>query len=275
MSLSPTEADFVRKLVYDRSAIVLDESKEYLIKSRLESLALETGHESIDALLGETRRGTVGLESKVVEALTTNETSFFRDVAPFECLKKNLLPKVLEKRQTSRSLTIWCAACSTGQEPYSISMLLHEHFPNLADWNVRIFGTDISDQVLERARSGRYRQLEVNRGLPATMLIKYFTRSGTQWEVAEHVRKRVEFSNLNLIGEWKLSRRPDIVFLRNVLIYFDVPTKRKILERVAREMIRDGGLFLGASETTLNVDPQWTRVGCDKAGYYQVGPETR
>lgn len=275
MSLSPTEADFVRKLVYDRSAIVLDESKEYLIKSRLESLALETGHESIDALLGETRRGTVGLESKVVEALTTNETSFFRDVAPFECLKKNLLPKVLEKRQTSRSLTIWCAACSTGQEPYSISMLLHEHFPNLTDWNVRIFGTDISDQVLERARSGRYRQLEVNRGLPATMLIKYFTRSGTQWEVAEHVRKRVEFSNLNLIGEWKLSRRPDIVFLRNVLIYFDVPTKRKILERVAREMIRDGGLFLGASETTLNVDPQWTRVGCDKAGYYQVGPETR
>lgn len=275
MSLSPTEADFVRKLVYDRSAIVLDESKEYLIKSRLESLALETGHESIDALLGETRRGTVGLESKVVEALTTNETSFFRDVAPFECLKKNLLPKVLEKRQTSRSLTIWCAACSTGQEPYSISMLLHEHFPNLADWNVRIFGTDISDQVLERARSGRYRQLEVNRGLPATMLIKYFTRSGTQWEVVEHVRKRVEFSNLNLIGEWKLSRRPDIVFLRNVLIYFDVPTKRKILERVAREMIRDGGLFLGASETTLNVDPQWTRVGCDKAGYYQVGPETR
>ena len=275
MSLSPTEADFVRKLVYDRSAIVLDESKEYLIKSRLESLALETGHESIDALLGETRRGTVGLESKVVEALTTNETSFFRDVAPFECLKKNLLPKVLEKRQTSRSLTIWCAACSTGQEPYSISMLLHEHFPNLADWNVRIFGTDISDQVLERARSGRYRQLEVNRGLPATMLIKYFTRSGTQWEVAEHVRKRVEFSNLNLIGEWKLSRRPDIVFLRNVLIYFDVPTKRKILERVAREMIRDGGLFLGASETTLNIDPQWTRVGCDKAGYYQVGPETR
>lgn len=275
MSLSPTEADFVRKLVYDRSAIVLDESKEYLIKSRLESLALETGHESIDALLGETRRGTVGLESKVVEALTTNETSFFRDVAPFECLKKNLLPKVLEKRQTSRSLTIWCAACSTGQEPYSISMLLHEHFPNLTDWNVRIFGTDISDQVLERARSGRYRQLEVNRGLPATMLIKYFTRSGTQWEVVEHVRKRVEFSNLNLIGEWKLSRRPDIVFLRNVLIYFDVPTKRKILERVAREMIRDGGLFLGASETTLNVDPQWTRVGCDKAGYYQVGPETR
>ena len=275
MSLSPTEADFVRKLVYDRSAIVLDESKEYLIKSRLESLALETGHESIDALLGETRRGTVGLESKVVEALTTNETSFFRDVAPFECLKKNLLPKVLEKRQTSRSLTIWCAACSTGQEPYSISMLLHEHFPNLADWNVRIFGTDISDQVLERARSGRYRQLEVNRGLPATMLIKYFTRSGTQWEVVEHVRKRVEFSNLNLIGEWKLSRRPDIVFLRNVLIYFDVPTKRKILERVAREMNGDGGLFLGASETTLNVDPQWTRVGCDKAGYYQVGPETR
>lgn len=275
MSLSPTEADFVRKLVYDRSAIVLDESKEYLIKSRLESLALETGHESIDALLGETRRGTVGLESKVVEALTTNETSFFRDVAPFECLKKNLLPKVLEKRQTSRSLTIWCAACSTGQEPYSISMLLHEHFPNLTDWNVRIFGTDISDQVLERARSGRYRQLEVNRGLPATMLIKYFTRSGTQWEVVEHVRKRVEFSNLNLIGEWKLSRRPDIVFLRNVLIYFDVPTKRKILERVAREMIRDGGLFLGASETTLNIDPQWTRVGCDKAGYYQVGPETR
>ncbi|MCB9582766.1 MAG: protein-glutamate O-methyltransferase CheR [Polyangiaceae bacterium] len=275
MSLSPTEADFVRKLVYDRSAIVLDESKEYLIKSRLESLALETGHESIDALLGETRRGTVGLESKVVEALTTNETSFFRDVAPFECLKKNLLPKVLEKRQTSRSLTIWCAACSTGQEPYSISMLLHEHFPNLTDWNVRIFGTDISDQVLERARSGRYRQLEVNRGLPATMLIKYFTRSGTQWEVVEHVRKRVEFSNLNLIGEWKLSRRPDIVFLRNVLIYFDVPTKRKILERVAREMNGDGGLFLGASETTLNVDPQWTRVGCDKAGYYQVGPETR
>ena len=275
MSLSPTEADFVRKLVYDRSAIVLDESKEYLIKSRLESLALETGHESIDALLGETRRGTVGLESKVVEALTTNETSFFRDVAPFECLKKNLLPKVLEKRQTSRSLTIWCAACSTGQEPYSISMLLHEHFPNLADWNVRIFGTDISDQVLERARSGRYRQLEVNRGLPATMLIKYFTRSGTQWEVVEHVRKRVKFSNLNLIGEWKLSRRPDIVFLRNVLIYFDVPTKRKILERVAREMNGDGGLFLGASETTLNVDPQWTRVGCDKAGYYQVGPETR
>lgn len=270
MSLSTHQADFVRDLVYRRSAIVLDETKHYLIQARLESLAVQVGYQSVGELLTAAQSGTPDLHTRVVEALTTNETSFFRDRAPFECLRKDVLPKVVNARASKQSLTIWCAACSTGQEPYSIAMMIDEHFPQLRNWSVKILATDISDQVLERARSGKFQQLEVNRGLPATLLVKYFTRIGNQWQIKQELRDVIEFSNLNLIGDWRLPRTPDIVFIRNVLIYFDVETKRGILQRIRKTMSTDGALFLGAAETTLNVDPHWERVSFENTSYYRM-----
>lgn len=275
MSLSAHEASFVQNLVYRRSAIVLDDSKHYLIESRLEPVALQSGFKSIAELIGAANSNKPELQTKIVEALTTNETFFFRDVLPFECLRQKLLPSFMQVRSTTRSLRIWSGACSTGQEPYSIAMLLAEHFPALADWSVRILATDLAEAQLSRARAARYHQLEMNRGLPAQYMVKYFDRVDALWEVKPAVRARVELAQLNLIDAWTLPLRPDIVFLRNVLIYFDHETKKRILERVRQSIAPDGVLFLGSAETTLNIDDKWERVTDGKFSYYRVRPEAR
>ena len=253
----------------EEAAIVLDEGKEYLAESRLGPLARREGIGSIHELVRRLQADRDGeLQRKVIEAMTTNETSFFRDKHPFDVFKSVLLPEIVAHAR-ERQLDIWCAAASTGQEPYSVAMLLRET-PELADWTIRLIATDISEEVLERGRRGRFTQLEVNRGLPAALLVKYFTRSGIDWQIGDDLRRMVEFRQLNLAGPWPSFRKMDVVFMRNVLIYFDVATKREILGRARAVLKPDGSLFLGGAETTLNLDDGYERVQLDKAGLYRV-----
>jgi chemotaxis protein methyltransferase CheR len=268
-SLTPADAEYVRDLLRRRAAIDLDAGKLYLLEQRLEQLAREGGFESIQQIVQHSRRGLGQVDTQIIEAMTTHETLFFRDLQPFEVLCRSVLPELIAARERSRLLTIWSAACSSGQEPYSIAMSLLEHFPAVTEWPVRIVATDISEKVLTRARAGRFQQLEVNRGLPASMLIKYFDRVGADWQIKESVRGLVEFRQLNLLEPWQ-RLRPDIVFMRNVLIYFDVATKRAILKRVGQVMAPDGAMFLGSTETTLNIDDGWERVSAEKTVYYRV-----
>lgn len=271
MSLGIQEYKYVRDLVRDRSAIELGENKAYLVETRLMPLVHQEKLTSIGDLVKRLREEPFnGLHQKVVEAMTTNETSFFRDRSPFEMLKKHLLPELIAKRAVERTLNIWCGACSSGQEPYSISMLLREHFPTLAGWDVTLLATDLSTEILESAREGRYSKLEINRGLPVTLLLKYFENEGLKWQIKEDIRQMVDFRMMNLIGTWPLLPRMDIIFMRNVLIYFDVATKKEILGKIRRVLKPDGYLFLGGSETTLNLDEAFERVVLDKAVCYRL-----
>ncbi|MFO0556244.1 MAG: protein-glutamate O-methyltransferase CheR [Polyangiaceae bacterium] len=270
MSISAGEAAFVCDLVYERSAIVLDQTKTYLLETRLLPLARSNGFESIDAFVVAARRDRGPLQTSIVEALATCETSFFRDLWPFECLQKSVLPALIESRVRQRKLVVWSAACSSGQEVYSIVMTILEHFPDLANWDLRFLATDLSEQILARARSGRYQQLEMNRGLPIRYLTRYFERQDMYWQVRPNVRERVEFKRLNLIDRWSLQDKPDIVFMRNVLIYFDEATKRRILQKVRQSIAPDGALFLGAAETPLNIDDGWERISQAKFSYFRV-----
>ena len=202
--------------------------------------------------------------------MTTNETSFFRDLHPFDALKKTLLPELVIKRGGERILNFWCAAASSGQEPYTVALLLREHFPLLADWTIRFIATDLSAEMVERSRAGRYSQLEMNRGMPAAFLVKYFQRQGVEWQVKEEIRAMIEFRQLDLVRAWPSMPPLDIIFMRNVLIYFDVATKKAILAKVRRLLRPDGYLFLGAAETTLNLDDNFERRQLDKAGCYHL-----
>jgi len=271
MPLNPADAQFLSALVRQRSAIVLEPEKGYLLEARLAPLARTEGFGSIDAMVSHLRSHPPnGLPHKVVEAMTTNETSFFRDLHPFEALRTVVIPEVLQRRQAERRLTIWCAASSSGQEPYTVAMTLLQHFPELAGWSVQILGTDISGPMIARCRAGRYGQLEVNRGLPATLLLKYFEKRGMEWQVKPELQRWCEFRELNLIEPWGPLPPMDVVFLRNVLIYFDLETKRRILDAVRGILNPWGHLFLGGAETTLNLGDRFQRVPFDKAGCYRL-----
>lgn len=270
MAISSSDFNAISQLVRQRAGIVLEPGKEYLVESRLLPLARAEGFASLADLVAELRRlPTNRLHDKVVEAMTTNETSFFRDVHPFETLRTTIIPQLLSRRATERRLRFWCAACSSGQEPYSIALVLREYFPQLSQWEVSILATDISESMLSRARAGCYTQLEVNRGLPAALLVKYFQRQGMMWQVKEEVRRLVEFRSLNLMDSWSLLPPMDIIFMRNVLIYFDVETKKTILGKVRRSLRPDGYLFLGGAETTTNLDEGYEVVRFDKTVCYQ------
>ncbi|WP_010587609.1 CheR family methyltransferase [Schlesneria paludicola] len=269
--METADFEYIRDLCHQRAAIVLDLEKSYLIESRLQPLARTEGLGTIADLVAKMRTTGYGtLHGKVIEAMTTNETSFFRDLQPFEALKKVILPELIARRSLSRQLRIWCAACSTGQEPYTIAMLIEENFPQLAAWDVKILATDLSTQVLERARSGRFNQIEVNRGLPSPLVVKYFQRNGMQWELCERVRNKVEFRQLNLIDAWPAINTMDIVFIRNVLIYFDVQTKKDILGKVRNKLRCDGYLFLGGAESTFSLDDSFVRTEVEKASIYRL-----
>ena len=271
MPIDAVDFNYIRNLVREQSAIVLDDHKEYLVEARLAPLVRRQGCASISELLRGLRdRPPNELHRQVVEAMTTNETSFFRDRIPFEALKHDILPELMEKRAGTRALNIWCSACSNGQEPYSIAMLLQEHFPVLGTWDVHLLATDLSIEVLEKAKQGRYSKIEVNRGLPITLLIKYFENEGLEWRIRQMIRQRVAFRPLNLIESWPHLPAMDIVFLRNVLIYFDVPTKRTILRKIRQVLRPDGYLFLGTAETTMNLDEAYERVVIEKAACYQL-----
>lgn len=270
--ISPETYGYVRDLVYKRAAIVVEPGKEYLVEARLGPVARQAGLPSIDELVRKLRSDERGpLVTQVVEAMTTNETSFFRDVHPFESLRTKILPEIVESRAASRQLRIWCAAASTGQEPYSIAMTIREHFPQLDSWNVSIVATDINATVLGRARAGIFRPLEVNRGLPAPLLVKYFEREGADWRIKTSIRQMVSFQEMNLLDpQWPIFGGQDVVFIRNVLIYFDVPTKRTILGRIRRLLRPDGYLFLGGAETTVNIDDEYQSIRVGQSLCYQA-----
>jgi len=269
--MNSADFDYIRGFVREQAAIVLESGKEYLVESRLQTLARKENIGSLDALISKIRSDPMnGLQRKVLDAMTTNETSFFRDLHPFEALRKTILPELVARRAPTRQLNFWCGAAATGQEPYSVLMLISEHFPELLQWNINFIATDLCGEVLARARSGRFNQLEVNRGLPASLLVKYFARRDAEWEIREDLRRRVEFREMNLVKEWSYLPTLDIVFLRNVLIYFDVETKKAVLAKVRRLLCSGGYLLLGGAETTFNVDDAFERVTTDKTTFYRL-----
>jgi chemotaxis protein methyltransferase CheR len=270
MALDAETFRFIARLVEQNTGIVLDAGKEYLVDTRLAPLLRREQIPTIADLATRIRAGKAdNLVRAICEAMTTNETSFFRDVHPFEHLRLKVLPDLISRRQTTKQLNFWCAASSTGQESYSVLMLIREHFPQLADWKISFLATDIATDVLARAKAGRYSQVEINRGLPATMLVKYFRRDGLEWEIDPSLRKMMEFRELNLSGTWPLMPRADIIFMRNVLIYFSTDMKKQILAKARRNLRDDGYLFLGGAETTLNLDASFERVQGDKGGFYR------
>ena len=271
MSITAPDFDYIQRLVRAQAGLVLEAGKEYLAESRLLPAARKEGLNSIDDLVARLRSRPVdGLHRRVVEAMTINETSFFRDFHPFELLRKFVLPDLVLRREAEQTLVIWCAASSSGQEPYSVAMLLREHFPGLLSWRLRIIASDLSEEILARARQGRYSQLEVNRGLPASYLVKYFTKQGSEWQLKDEVRRMVEFQGINLTAPWPPLPIMDIIFMRNVLIYFEVDNKKLILSRVRRLLRDDGTLFLGGAETTLNLDDAFARSELERSGCYHL-----
>lgn len=271
MTVAAHDFDYIARLVWRSSAIVLEPGKEYLVESRLLPLVRQAGAASIAELVALLQsRGDETLHRRVVSAMTTNETSWFRDRIPFDAFGEHILPEVLAARSRERSLNIWSAGCSTGQEPYSIAMVVAGHMALRPGWTVRILGTDISEEVLDKARRGGYGQLEVNRGLPAAMLVTNFDRAGMEWHLKPALRSMVEFSQLNLALPFPAMPRMDVIFLRNVLIYFDAESKRQVLQRLRGVLRPDGYLILGGAETTLNVDDAWEPVQFDRATCYRL-----
>ena len=273
MSIAKADFDLVAQLAREEAAIVLEPGKEYLVETRLGELASTLGLPGYTELIAALRtpKGKADHLAKVIDALTTNETLFFRDFHPFETLRKVLIPELMQKRAATRQLTIWCGACSTGQEPYSIAMLLREHFPVLQDWRVSILATDLSPRVLKQAQGGSFSQLEVNRGLSASYLVKYFTKEGDRWRIKDEIRKLITFKSMNLIQPWPVMTPFDLVFLRNVMIYFDIPTKKTILKRIRGCLLPHGYLFLGSAETTMNIDPSYQTVTHERTVCYSPG----
>jgi chemotaxis protein methyltransferase CheR len=227
-ALSAVDFDFISALAHRQAAIVLERGKEYLVEARLTPLAEREGFASLAGLIAAMRKDRIegSLHGKAVDALTTNETYFFRDFHPFEALRRTILPELIQQREASRKITVWCAASSTGQEPYSLAMLIREHFPQLASWQIEIIATDLSPTVIRQAEAASYNQIEINRGLPAPYLIKYFTQQGSLWILKPEIRSMVQFRVLNLIQPWPILPPCDLIFIRNVMIYFDVETKK-------------------------------------------------
>jgi chemotaxis protein methyltransferase CheR len=270
MTIAAASYAYVRELVHRRSAIYLEDGKEYLVESRLQPIVQASGEHTLDRLVSRLRSSPEGsLHAQVVEAMTTNETSWFRDRHPYDALESVILPDLLACRARERRLTVWSAATASGQEAYSIAMVLHERLAAHPGWDLRVLASDLSEQMVRRTRAGRYSQLEINRGLPAARLVRHFSRAGTEWQVNEPLRRLVEVRQLNLAAPFPPLPPIDVTFLRNVLIYFRVDSRRQILQRV-RQVLRPGGyLVLGAAETTLDVDA-FERVPHDKATVYRL-----
>lgn len=257
------DADFVflQALLKNETGFLLEDDRQYLVETRLTPVVSRHGLSSISELVARVRdvRPSDPLHRTVVEALVNGETTFFRDLPCFDGFVRVVLPQLIERQRDTQTLRVWSAACSTGQEPYSISMLLADKFPALASWDVRIVASDVSAAHLERARAGRYSQFEVNRGLPARLLVENFEQHDGDWVIGSKARRGVEFIEVNLIRDWPVLPMMDVVFLRNVMIYWNNATKRRVLERV-RQILRPGGyLLLGAAETTYYLDEHFER----------------
>ena len=266
--MTPHDYDFLRKCLKERSGLVLSADKQYLVESRLLPVARKTGLTTLGELVGMLRGAhDPALMTTVVEAMTTNESFFFRDKAPFEHFRTTIMPALIEARRATRSIRIWCAAASTGQEPYSLAMCLKEIEREILGWRIEILATDISGEVLEKARQGIYSQFEVQRGLPIQLLVKHFARSGEFWQIAPELRAMVRYRQLNLLADFSQLGMFDLVFCRNVLIYFDAETKIDVLNRLARATVSDGYLGLGAAETVVGLTDRFKMVA-DRRGLY-------
>ncbi len=271
-SISQLDFDYIRAMVRKESSIVLDDGKMYLVISRLSPLAREHSFPTVGAFISHLQSTAHGeLHTLAVEAIVTTETSFFRDLHPFVELRDNILPELIKnKRDNSQSLCIWSAACSSGQEPHSIAMILRDRFPELVGWNLQLLASDISRRMIERAQDGVYTQIEVNRGLPAPYLVRFFNQNESHWQLKDELRGMFRFFRQNLADDWASVPPVDILMLRNVLIYFDVEMRRKVLRQV-RRLLRPGGyLVLGSAETTLNLDQSFVRVRSGRTVFYQV-----
>jgi chemotaxis protein methyltransferase CheR len=266
--MTPVDYEFLRKFLKERSGLDLSADKQYLVESRLIPLARKAGLAGIDELVQQIKNGSTAICSDVVEAMTTNETFFFRDKIPFDHLREAIIPELLQARASRRSLRIWCAAASTGQEPYSIAMCLKEMGAALAGWRIEIIGTDISQQVLEKSRSGIYSQFEVQRGLPIQLLVKYFKQIGEMWQINADIRSMIQYRPLNLLQDFAHMGKFDLIFCRNVLIYFDQDMKSSIFGRLAKTMEPDGFLALGAAETVVGLTDAF-KPHPDRRGLYR------
>lgn len=266
--MKPEDFDFVSQFFKDRSGLVLTREKAYLLESRLMPVARKKGFKSLDELIAAMRFGRdAALLREVTEAMTINESFFFRDIKPFDLFRNTVLPKFLQARAAKKTLRVWCAACSSGQEPYSLAMILREEAAKLAGWRVEITGTDISSEMVAKAKAGLYSQFEVQRGLPIQMLVKYFKKEGDLWQIDASLRAMIRYREYNLLHDLKALGGFDVVYCRNVLIYFDNATKAKVLGQIRSLMPDDGVLFLGGAETVLGISEQFKPIP-DLRGLY-------
>jgi chemotaxis protein methyltransferase CheR len=266
--VTPTEYEYLRKFLKDNSGLDLSADKQYLIESRLLPLARKAGLSGITELVQKLQGGSRTLITDVVEAMTTNETFFFRDKVPFDHFRDHIMPEVIKARAARRSVRIWCAAGSTGQEPYSLAMCLKEMGAALTGWRVEIIATDLSQEVLEKAKAGVYSQFEVQRGLPIQMLVKYFKQTGETWQINPELRAMIQHRQLNLLHDFAQLGTFDVIFCRNVLIYFDQDTKINIFNRLARQIEPDGFLVLGAAETVVGLTDTFRPIP-ERRGLYK------
>jgi chemotaxis protein methyltransferase CheR len=249
MACTQDDFAFLRSIVFEQSFNTLDAARDYLFESRLHRVLSSTGLETLDRLVAALRQHPdTALKRAVAEAMTVNETSFFRDRAPFELMRHELLPALIRQRSALRRLRLWSAACSTGQEAYSLAMMLREYFPQIRDWKVEITGTDISAEVVARAQAGRYQRIEINRGMPARWLLKYTQRLDDEWEIIPEIKRICRFQQRNLCARTLLLEKYDSILLRNVMLYFPQETRRRLLLSIHRALAPDGFLILGSSE---------------------------
>jgi chemotaxis protein methyltransferase CheR len=266
--MTPLDYDFLRKLLKERSGLDLSADKQYLVESRLLPICRRLGLPGIGDLVQKMKSESGAIVAEVVEAMTTNETFFFRDKTPFDHLTQDILPTLIQARAARRSLRIWCAASSTGQEPYSIAMCLKEAGAALAGWRTEIVATDLSLAVLEKSKSGIFSQFEVQRGLPIGLLVKYFKQVGEVWEVSPELRAMIQHRQFNLLQDFSSLGTFDVIFCRNVLIYFDQQAKTAIFERLAKRLEPDGYLALGAAETVVGLTDAF-KPQADRRGLYR------
>ena len=273
-TIRPEDFNYLRDLIKSRSGLALSDDKAYLIESRLMPIARKHMMEGIEFLVKALKAEDTGdLAIEVTEAMTTNESFFFRDVKPFHLFRDVVLPNLLKNRAEQKKIRIWCTACSSGQEPYSLAMLLDEMAVKITGWNIEIMATDISTEALNKAQSGTYSQFEVQRGLPVQYLVKYFEKKEGKWSIQEKLKQQINFKYFNLLDSFTALGKFDVVFCRNILIYFDTETKMQTLDRIANILPNDGYLFLGSTETVIGVTDRF-QPDAEHRGLYIPVTET-
>lgn len=271
MTISTNDFEYLRYLVRKKTGITLEPEKQYLTETRLMPIARQEGFDSVEQILKILRREQKSgrLHTRVIEAFATKETHFFRDTFVFEALEKFVLPEIIKCQKDKRNLAIWSAACSSGQEPYTIAMILAETFPFINNWTTLLIASDFSKEILDRAGRGDYSQVEINRGLSPELLSKYFKKQGLTWQIDKNIRKKVDFRNINLVEAWPPLPEMDVVFIRNVLIYFDMNSRKMIMEKVLRVLKPGGYLFMGTAETPNTMNNHFEQIRYGRAVVYR------